>query len=308
MTDPYETLVERFGAALKRDEILARYTVARLGGPADALVVANSTTDLIDAVTLACRTGMPWIVVGGGANVLVADAGYRGLVIINHTKGVRIEESGQVMAESGAGLATLARRCMNQGLAGLEWAVNIPGTVGGAVINNAGAHDGDMAESVRWVEVFTLEDRPHVEVWGVSQMRYDYRSSVLKGDRGRYVVLEVTLILAPGHDPDQLNARADEYVGHRKRTQPPGASLGSIFKNPPDDYAGRLIEAAGLKGTTIGHVQISPIHANFLVNLGEGTAADYRKLVELAHDTVLDKFGVELEPEIEMIGAWEAGA
>jgi UDP-N-acetylmuramate dehydrogenase len=172
------------------------------------------------------------------------------------------------------------------------------------VIYNAGAHGGDMAQSVRWVEVLSLEDRPHVEVWGVTQMRYDYRYSVLKGDRGHYVILGATLILKPGHDPDTLNAKADEFVAHRKRTQPPGASLGSIFKNPPGDYAGRLIEAAGLKGTTSGHVQISPVHANFIVNLGDGTAADYRKLIELARDTVKEKFGVALELEIELIGAW----
>ncbi|HOI12168.1 MAG TPA: FAD-binding protein, partial [Myxococcota bacterium] len=111
---------------------------------------------------------------------------------------VRFEEGGRVVAESGANLSTLARRCMNQGLAGLEWAVNVPGTVGGAVINNAGAHGGDMAGSVRWVEILSLEDRPHVELWGVGQMRYGYRSSVLKGERGRYVVLAATLILEPG--------------------------------------------------------------------------------------------------------------
>ncbi len=305
MSERYQPLAERFGAAMKRDEPLARYTVARLGGPADALVVANSTTDLTDAVTLAARHHIPWIVLGGGANVLVADAGYRGLVIINHTKAVRFEEGGRVVAESGANLSTLARRCMNQGLAGLEWAVNVPGTVGGAVINNAGAHGGDMAGSLRWVEILSLEDRPHVELWGVGQMRYDYRASVLKGQRGRYVVLAATLILEPGHDPDALNARADGFVAHRKRTQPPGASLGSIFKNPPDDYAGRLIEAAGLKGTAIGGVQISPVHANFIVNTGEGTAADYRALIALAQHTVHDKLGVALELEIELIGEWE---
>ena len=304
MSDPYLALDERFGAALKRDESLARYTVARLGGPADALLVANSTGDLTDAVGLVCRHAMPWIVLGSGANVLVADAGFRGVVILNHAKGVRIEERGQVVAESGVGLATLARRCMNQGLSGLEWAVNVPGTVGGAVINNAGAHGGDMASSVRWVEVYSLIDRPHVELWGVSQMQYDYRSSILKGDRGRYLVLGTTLVLDPGHNPDELNAKADEFVSHRKRTQPPGASLGSIFKNPPGDYAGRLIEACGLKGTTIGGVMISPVHANFIVNAGEGTAKDYRALIELARDTVQQKFGITLELEIELVGEW----
>ncbi len=308
MTDPYQPLYDSFGTALKRDEPLARYTVARLGGPADALLVANSTQDLTAAVTLACRHDLPWIVLGAGSNVLVADAGYRGLVIINHTKGVRFEDGGQVVAESGASLSTLARRCMNQGLAGLEWAVNVPGTVGGAVVNNAGAHGGDMADSVRWVEIFCLQDRPHIELWGVSQMGYAYRHSVLKGDRGRFMAVAVTLALEPDHDPDALNAQADEYVAHRKRTQPPGASLGSIFKNPPDDYAGRLIEAAGLKGTTVGGVQISTVHANFIVNSGDGTARDYRALIDLAQQTVQEKFGVLLEPEIELIGEWENGS
>ena len=221
MTDRYAVLAERFGAALKRDEPLARYTVARLGGPADALLVANNLNDLTDAVTFAARARLPWIILGGGANVLVSDAGYRGLVIINHTRSIRFEEGGRVVAESGTNLSTLARRCMNQGLAGLEWAVNVPGTVGGAVVNNAGAHGGDMAGLVRWVEVFTLTDRPHVELWSVSQMQYGYRSSILKGQRGQYVVLGATLSLEADHDPDELNAKADEFVAHRKRTQPP---------------------------------------------------------------------------------------
>lgn len=304
MADIYEHLVDRFGAALKRDEPMARYTVARLGGPADALITANSTVDLTDAVTIACRHDIPWIVLGSGANVLVADGGFRGVVIVNHSKNVRFEDDGLVVAESGANLSTLARRCMNQGLAGLGWAVNVPGTVGGAAINNAGAHGGQMADSVRWLEVFSVEDRPHVELWGVSQMQYAYRSSFLKGNRERYVVLNVTLVLEPGRDPDELNAQADEFVAHRKRTQPPGASLGSIFKNPAGDYAGRLIEAAGLKGMALGSVQISPVHANFIVNQGDGTAAEYRDLIELAHQTVLDKFGVDLELEIELLGEW----
>ncbi len=304
MNDPYQPLADRFGAALKRDELLARYTVARLGGPADALLIATSADDLMDAVTLAHQAGVRWIVLGSGANVLAADAGYRGVVIINHAKGVEIGSTGRVVAESGANLITLARRCMSQGMAGLEWAVNVPGTVGGAVINNAGAHGGDMAQSVCWVEVFCLMDTPHVEIWSREQMQYGYRRSILKGVRGQYVVTGVTLNLQPGNDPALLNAKADEFAAHRKRTQPPGASLGSIFKNPPGDYAGRLIEAAGLKGQRSGNVQISPVHANFIVNEGEGTAADYRALILLAQETVRAKFGIELEMEIELIGEW----
>lgn len=301
MPDP---LFERFGDLVKYDEPLARYTVARLGGPADALITVQSTNELVDVITLAHQQSIPWIILGGGANVLIADAGYHGLVIVNHAKDTRFEYEGQITADSGVSLSTLARRCMSRGLAGLEWGVNVPGTVGGAIVNNAGAHGGDMAGIVRRINVFSLVDFPHHELWNVDQMRYDYRHSVLKGDRGRYVVLAATLKLEPGADPGVLKARADEFVAHRKRTQPPGASLGSMFKNPPGDYAGRLIEAAGLKGAIVGGVQISPVHANFFINLGGGTASDYRALIDLTRETVQKLFGVELELEIECIGEW----
>ncbi len=308
MPDPYRPLTERFGEALKRDELLSRYTVARLGGPADALITVHSADELAEAATLAHEAGVPWVVLGGGANVLVADAGFRGLVIVNRADAMHVADDGRVTAESGASLSTLARKCIAAGLAGLEWAVSIPGTVGGAAINNAGAHGGDMAAVVRWVELLNLEERPHLEVWSVAQMRYAYRHSALKGAHGQYVVLSVTLRLAAGHEPAQLSARADEFVAHRKRTQPPGASLGSIFKNPPNDYAGRLIEAAGLKGKSLGGVQISPVHANFILNAGEGTSRDYRQLMLLAQRTVREKFGVTLEPEIELLGDWDENA
>ncbi len=307
MPDPYFPLAERFGEALKRDEPLSRYTVARLGGPADALLTVHSAAELAEAATLAQESGVSWVVLGGGANVLVADAGFRGLVIINRADAVQLQADGRVNAESGASLSTLARKCIAQGLAGLEWAVSIPGTVGGAAINNAGAHGGDMASVVRWVELLNVQGalRPHVEVWSAAQMRYAYRHSALKGAHGQYVLLSVALRLTPNHDPEQLGARADAFVAHRKRTQPPGASLGSIFKNPPNDYAGRLIEAAGLKGKSLGGVQISPVHANFILNAGEGTARDYRRLMMLAQRTVREKFGVTLEPEIELLGDWD---
>ena len=260
---------------------LARYTVAQLGGPADALLAANSTTDLTEAVTLACQAGIPWIILGGGTNVLISDAGYRGLVIINQTKGVRFENGGRVVAESGASLSTLARRCMNQGLAGLEWAVNVPGTVGGAVVNNAGAHGGAMAELGALDRgLHRARPAPHrVVVRRADALRV--RNSVLKGQSGCQVVLAVTLALEPGHDPEALNARASAFVAHRKRTQP-GATLGNIFKNPPGDYAGRPIEAAGLERHGAWRRGISSVHANFIVNKGEGTARDYRALIEQA--------------------------
>ncbi|MBN1681110.1 MAG: UDP-N-acetylmuramate dehydrogenase [Anaerolineae bacterium] len=303
MSDAYRPLYARFGAVLQRNEPLARYTVARLGGPADVLLTVSEIADLVDAITLAHQHGIPWRVLGGGANVLAADAGFRGLVIVNHAKLERYETD-QVIAASGMHLSTLARHCMSRGLSGLEWAVSVPGTLGGAVINNAGAHGGDMSGSLRWIELLCLNDQPHMVVWSVSQMDYAYRHSALKGTHGRYVVLMATLKVTPGHDPAELNATADGFVAHRKQTQPPGASLGSIFKNPPGDHAGRLIEAAGLKGFAIGGVQISSVHANFFINNRQGTASDYRALIDHARETVLKRFGVTLELEIEYLGDW----
>ena len=296
----YSLLEERFGVTLLRDEPLAKYTAARLGGPADVLVVAHTLPDLLFAVQFAWAEGLPYRVLGGGANVLVADAGFRGLVVINRAADVVFGAAGEVRAESGVNLSTLARRCMKRGWQGLEWAVSVPGTLGGAAINNAGAHGSDMAASVREVVVH----RPGgVARLDLSDLAYGYRASALKGSQEPYLVTRVALQLLPGADPAVLNAQAAEYVAHRKRTQPPGASLGSIFKNPPGDYAGRLIEAAGLKGAQQGGALISPLHANFFVNTGAGgTAADYYALIRLAQAEVEARFGVHLEPEIELLG------
>lgn len=304
MSDRFAALEARFGEALRRDEPMARYTVARLGGPADALVTVRSRDELADAVALAVEAGLPWRVLGGGANVLVADRGVRGLVIVNHAREATLADDGQVWAESGMSFSTLARKAAARGLSGLEWAVNVPGSVGGAVVNNAGAHGGDVAQLLVHADLLDCAQGRAIVRWTPEQMQYDYRASALKGGHGRYVVLAAAFQLAPGHDPAAINARISELVTHRKRTQPPGASLGSMFKNPPGDYAGRLIEAAGLKGTTVGGVQISPVHANFFINLGGGTAADYRALIALAQERVAETSGVHLELEIELVGDW----
>ena len=213
------------------DEPLARFTVARLGGPADALLVARSRADLVDAVTLAHDAGIPWLVLGGGANVLVADAGVRGLVIVNRAKDVQIGDDGRVVAESGASLSTLGRRCMSRGLAGLEWAVNVPGTVGGAVVNNAGAHGGSMAAVVREVALLHAGESVTQERWDVARLDYAYRHSALKGTRGTYLVLEAVLALEPGADPGAQ--RGGRMPSSRAVNAPSrrAQSLGSIFKN-----------------------------------------------------------------------------
>jgi UDP-N-acetylmuramate dehydrogenase len=266
--------------------------------------VVESVEALVEAARAAQADGLPWRVLGGGSNVLVSDAGVRGLVIVNRARQTVFEDGFVVQAESGANLAALARSCVARGWAGLEWAVGVPGTVGGAVVGNAGAHGGDISGVLQSV---TVLDAGEVVQWPAERLGYAYRNSVLKRSAREgavsCVVLAATLALEPG-DPAHLAQKADEFLERRKRIQPPGPSFGSMFKNPPGDYAGRLIEAAGLKGTQIGGAQVSPLHANFFVNTGGATAADVLALVQLARQRVQEQFGVELELEVELVGDW----
>jgi len=292
-----------FGERLREGEPLSRHTSARIGGPADYFVTVDSAGELADAAREAMRQGVRYFVLGAGSNVLVSDRGVRGLVIKNRTSGIAFEDRGDtiiVRAESGVGLPTLARQCVLRGASGLEWAATVPGTVGGAVVGNAGAHGSDMAASLRLATI--LQGNGEIRDWTNANLKFAYRKSALKnGERG--VVLSAELVLTRG-DPDEMQARVESLMTRRKRTQPPGASIGSMFKNPPGDSAGRLIEAAGLKGMRIGKAEISPIHANFFVNLGSATARDVYSLISVAQSKVREKIGVELELEIELVGDW----
>ncbi len=300
-----------FGKRLKLSEPLARYTSARVGGPADFLAAAESAGELAELVRAAWRLGFDPVVLGGGSNVLVSDAGVRGLVIVNRARAVVFhdgaEAGGQpsVWAESGANLGALARQCCARGLAGLTWAATVPGTVGGAVYGNAGAHGADLAGCLLLAEI--LQQDSSVRQWTPEELGYGYRTSRLKRDRAvgrRTVVLAAQLRLSRG-EPAALQAEVERSVAHRRRTQPPGASMGSMFKNPPGDYAGRLIEAAGLKGRRIGQAEISSRHANFFVNRGEARAADVWSLIHLAHSAVKAQAGIDLELEVELVGEWQ---
>lgn len=299
-----------FGPLLKENEPLAKYTSARIGGPAEFFATVESANELAEMVRAAWRIGVKPFILGGGSNLLVSDAGMRGLVILNRARVVEFhdqEEPPWGRAESGANLGLFARQCGARGLSGLEWAATVPGTLGGAVYGNAGAHGGDMASNLRMAEI--LQHDGTVRKWSVDELLYGYRTSALKktanggGNTHKPVVLAVELNLKRG-DPVLLQAKMDEFVAHRKRTQPPGASFGSMFKNPSGDYAGRLIEAAGLKGARVGQAEISTQHANFFLNLGEARAADVFGLIHLAHDTVKVKFGVDLQLEVEVVGDW----
>ena len=290
--------------AVQAEQPLARYTALRIGGPAELLALADSIEALRRATKLAWDCGVPCQVLGGGSNVLVSDAGVRGLVVLNRARAVTFGE-GYVRAESGASFSTVARQCVIRGLAGLEWAASIPGTVGGAVVGNAGAWGGDVASTL--VRATILEPGGSVKEWPVKRFDYGYRSSILKRqlleEAPQPVVLAAEFALQAG-DRGRLEAQVSSQAAQRKASQPPGATCGSVFKNPPGDYAGRLVEAAGLKGKRHGGAEISNVHANFFVNQGHATAADVKALIDEARLAVQAQFGISLELEIELVGEW----
>jgi len=293
---------------LRERQSLARYTAARLGGPADYLYIAQDP-DYDEALKLlrrAWRLGIDVTVIGGGANVLVSDAGIRGLTVINRATRIDQADRGdmaEVVVSSGANLIRLSRYCQEKGLTGMEWAIAVPGTVGGAVVNNAGAHGGDIASGLARAQIIEADGGAH---WlSVEEMDYAYRHSRLKQRAdGRFFVTRARFLLGRD-DPKRIQERMDHNNEYRRRTQPPGASLGSIFKNPPGAFAGRLIEAAGLKGARVGSVEVSPIHANFFVNTSDDASArDYYKLISLVRDRVREASGVQLELEVQTLGEW----
>jgi len=288
---------------LQADALSGKYSAARIGGPADWLYIArHDEAELLAILQAAWADGLPVRILGAGANVLISDAGLRGLLVINRLHGLAWEEDGQtVTALGGTSLLALARACGQRGLGGFEWAVGVPGTLGGALVNNAGAHGGSLALNLLSADVL-LPSGP--QTFSPTELDFGYRSSALKqrADK-RFFVRACRLRFAPD-TAQAVQARMDEYSAARKRTQPAGASLGSVFKNPPGDHAGRLIEACGLKGFSIGGAQVSPIHANFFINSAACSAADYFALVQHVQSVVQAQTGVLLTLEIERLGDW----
>lgn len=297
-----DVLRQKFGDAVQENVSLAPYTSARIGGPADVLITVQSADELADAMQLIWEHELPYYILGGGSNVLVSDTGFRGVVVLDRAKEVRFESGEQptVWCEAGVIIANLAKRCASKGLAGLEWSATVPGTVGGAVYGNAGAFGGDMTDNLIWAEILTKNGR---EKFTFEQMGYGYRTSVLKRGEMNGIVLSALLKLK-NSSKEEVSAKIEQFSERRKATQPPGASMGSMFKNPEGDFAGRLIESAGLKGTRIGNAEISTVHGNFFINHGETKAEDIRALIHLVQRTVKEKFNVHLELEVELVGNW----
>ena len=313
-TDRIRILQEELPLPSVRDEPLAKHTSLRIGGPADLFVTATTTTDLITAVNLARECQVPCFVLGGGTNVLVSDRGVRGIVLANQCRAFATRFVSEpsapspvadhlqciVRAESGVSLPNLARYTARLGLTGLEWAVGIPGTIGGAIVNNAGAFGTEIKDILQKVTI--LDPSGTTSTWETGQLDFGYRTSRLKRNPGP-IVLEATFHLYR-EAVTTVAARVNEYTERRKKAQPKGPSAGSVFANPPGDYAGRLIEQAGLKGLRIGDAQVSTEHANFIINIGQATASDVYTLILKIHEEVRRQFGISLDLEIQLVGDW----
>jgi len=297
-----------FGERLQEDVPMSGYSVIKVGGPADYLVTVTSSEELESAVRFLWEEKIPFLLLGGGSNVLISDAGIREVVLLNQAKKIEfIDQPGQVpllFAESGASLGVVSRRTGAKGWSGLEWASGIPGTIGGAVVNNAGAFGSNMADNLLLAEILHPSgDKVQRSEWSVDQFGYDYRTSVIKSGLKPAAVLSATFHLERS-TPEEVKGKISEIATKRQASQPGGPSLGSMFKNPPGDYSGRLIEASGLKGTKVGDVEVSQDHGNFFINQGNATARDIASLIALVRDKVNERFSVELELEIQFIGDW----
>ncbi|HMO56414.1 MAG TPA: UDP-N-acetylmuramate dehydrogenase [Roseiflexaceae bacterium] len=288
---------------LHYNEPLAKYTSWRIGGPAAFFTNAADIDGLRAALQYAHDHNLPPLLLGGGTNMLVGDSGWPGMVIRFRDQHLAIAVDGdQALAWVGAGapMAGTARRLTRRGWAGLEWAEGLPGTIGGAVFGNAGCYGGDIAGTLITARLLVGEQ---IEEWPVARFGYGYRTSVLKAQRGNGmpIIVAAAFALTRG-DPAVLGAQIDATAALRRSKTPWGSSCGSVFKNPPGQSAGRLIEAAGLKGTRVGAAEIAEKHANYIVNLGGATSRDVVALIELARERVLREFGITLELEVQIVG------
>lgn len=308
-------VVERNGTTLKimPDARSDLYSTFRVGGPADFLTRAGTPEEIGLALEWAEERDLPVTVFGGGSNMLISDRGIRGLVLIVRRPGRDLEDEIEIIDESQGGvmvrvpaaapLSWLGRTAAERGWAGLSWAVGLPGNVGGATVNNAGAHGSEFKDTL--VSLRLVRAGGEIEEVGRQWLAPAYRYTTMKARANprTEVVLDVILRFERG-DTVQLKAEADEHADYRHATQPTGACAGSIFKNPEGTYSGLVIEQAGLKGTRVGGAVVSEKHANFIVNDDGATAADIVELMDLVRQRVLEETGIELHPEVERVGEW----
>jgi UDP-N-acetylmuramate dehydrogenase len=289
---------DRLGPRARRDGSLGPLTTYRVGGPAALLVAEAGPEDLAAVADAVAASGLPVLVVGRGSNLLVADEGFPGIAVTLGDALATVTVDGSVVTAGGAAaLPVVARRCVAAGLTGFEWAVGVPGSIGGAVRMNAGGHGSDMAASLRRVHVLDLDTGE--DGWMlVEELRLGYRCSAIGPHQ---VVLAAELGLSPG-DVARGEAELAEIVRWRRAHQPGGANAGSVFTNPPGDSAGRLIDAAGLKGRRFGTAMVSTKHANFIQSDEGGSADDVAALMAEVRAAVAGATGVDLQSETRLVG------
>lgn len=284
---------------------LAARTSLKVGGPADWYSEPRELEALRADIAFAIGRQIPVKVIGGGSNLLIADEGIEGLVIRPLMQDYRLEEDGDTAiarAAAGVSIGNLARSLAKQGWSGLEWAATVPGCVGGAVVNNAGAFGSSTAESL--ISAALLLNGTDVRTYQTAELHYSYRTSDLKhGDIPNSVVLEAAFSLTKS-SAAAIQRTIKDFQTRRTETQPRILSAGSVFANPPGDFSGRLLESAGAKGLRRGAAEISQQHANFIVNHGGATARDVFELMVAARNLVAERFGVVLQAEIELVGRW----
>ena len=280
-------------------EPMKNHTTFRIGGPADALALPKTPEEVAEVVRFCHEHAQPYYVLGNGSNLLVSDEGYRGIVLQLYRNFNDIQVNGEmIIVQSGAMLAAVARTAYQNGLTGLEFASGIPGTIGGAVVMNAGAYGGEMKHVLREVTVLTKEGE--VLAIPAKALELGYRTSVIP--KNGWIVLGAVLQLKKG-DPEQILARMEELKEQRITKQPLDLpSAGSTFKRPEGYFAGKLIMDAGLRGFTVGGAQVSEKHCGFVVNRGNATAADVWELICEVRRRVKEMTGVELEPEVKLLG------
>ncbi len=288
-----------YGSMMKNNEPMARYTTFKIGGPADLFYVARNTEELVTVITEARNAEFPVFVLGGGTNILIGDKGIRGLVVKNSTSRM-VRRGVQVEADSGVSFNKLVRFTIDEGLSGLEMHLGLPGTVGGAVyMNSKWTHPkGYVGDVVHQAEILTPSNT--LELVPKRYFRFGYDTSVIQ--KSHDIVTKVIFALH-ADDKEHIWKRANESIAYRRQTQPQGIfSAGCTFRNISKTSAGLLVDQAGLKGLVIGDAQISPVHANFIVNLGKASASDVIQLIDRAKEQVKRQFGIELEEEIVRVG------
>lgn len=296
----YQKLCEIVGKEqVLTDESMRKHTTFRIGGPADYLVLPQKAEEIGEIVAYCKKMNVPWYVMGNGSNLLVADQGVRGVVIqlLRNFNKIVVQQN-KISAQAGAGNALIARQALDASLTGFEFAAGIPGTIGGAVVMNAGAYGGEMKDII--TEVTVLDEQGEIQIIPVDKLELGYRTSIIA--RKGYIVLEVCLELNNGQ-ADEIKSRMDELKEQRVTKQPLDyPSAGSTFKRPEGYFAGKLIMDAGLRGFTVGGAQISEKHCGFVINKGNATAQDVIDLMEETKKIVMEKFGVVLEPEVKRLG------